>query len=163
MDMDLTRTMACPKCGNIVAVTDQFCSQCGDSLKRPSFWQRVGKWFQSAAKPVPRPRTLILKKNVSIQSIDKHSVKHVYKSLDEMPPELRAEIEKMTKELETGPRSSGVSKETLPGETVIREDFQEYKFKDATGKEQVYHSLDEMPPETRALFEKLRGKLDLPE
>jgi hypothetical protein len=29
---------------------------------------------------------------------------------------------------------------------------------DATGKVQTYHSIEEMPPELRALYEKARGK-----
>ena len=168
--MDLTKTTVCPKCGHVVMVTDQFCSQCGERLDRPSFWKRLGAWFQSAARPGPRTvgqRTIVLKKNVTLQSIDKQSVKHVYHSLDEVPPEFRAEFEKLTKELDARPQSesSAVSNETQQPqqETVIRENFQEYRFKDETGKEQIYHSLDEMPPETRALFEKLRGQIDLPE
>jgi hypothetical protein len=37
-----------------------------------------------------------------------------------------------------------------------------FKFKSGLGKEQVYHSLDEMPPEKRAIIEKIQGRLDLP-
>jgi hypothetical protein len=161
--MDLTKTMICPKCGNVVMVTDQFCSKCGERLKSPSFWRRLGKWFQSVSKPNPpspaRTHTLVLKKDVTLETIDKQSVKHVYHSLDEVPPEIRGVFEKLESEL----KLPDVSKDVLQPGTIVRESFQEFRFKDAFGKEQVYHSIDEMPPETRALFEKMRGRLNLPE
>jgi hypothetical protein len=155
-----------------VAVTDQFCSKCFNPLERPSFWRRLGAWFKSAAKP--GTHTIILKKNVTLQTIDKDKVKHVYHSLAEVPPELRAEFEKLEadaiKSLDANPQSIVVSSDVQQPQplqqekkTVIRKNFQEFKFKDASGKEQVYHSLDEMPPQTRAIFEKLRGQLNLPE
>lgn len=155
--MDLSKTMPCPKCGNVVMVTDQFCSQCGERLGRPSFWRRVGAWLRSAARP--GPHTFVIRKGVTLKTIDRHSVKHVYHSLDEVPPEFRATIEKLKKELDDKSNSSADSKDKLEQGMVLREDIQEFKFKDAAGNEQVYHSLDEMPPETRALFEKLRGRL----
>ena len=160
--MDLTKTMVCPKCGHVVAVTDQFCSKCGERLEPPTFWRKLGAWFKSAFKP--GPHVLVLKKNVTLQTIDKQSVKHVYHSMNEVPPEFRAVFEKLKSELDAQPQSqsSAVSKDGLEPqrEVVVRENFQEFKIKDLMGKEQVYHSLDEMPPETRALFEKLGGRLD---
>lgn len=158
--MDLSKTMVCPKCGNVVAVTDQFCSKCYERLERPSFWQRLGAWFQSAFKP--GPRTLVIKKNSNFQTIDRQNVKHVYKSLDEVPPEFRAAFEKLQSEMTTG---KGLGAEQLlseflkgtqkPGTIVSRKDFQEFRIQEM-GKEQVYHSLDEMPPELREAFEKAK-------
>lgn len=156
--MDLNKTMVCPKCGHVAAVTDQFCSQCFERLERPSLWQRLGAWFQSRVKSGPNSMTLLLKNDVRLESIDKQSIKHVYHSLDEVPPEFRAAAEKLKAELDAKPQSGAVS-----NDAVVRGSFQEFKIKNAFGKEQVYHSLEEMPPETRALFEKLRGRLNLPE
>ena len=161
--MDLTKTMVCPKCGNVVMVTDQFCSKCFERLERPAFWRRIGAWFKSAFKP--GVHTLVLKKNVRLETIDKQSVKHAYHSLDEVPPEYRGAFEKLQSEMDAKAQSqsSDVSKDAPQEGTIIRKNFQEFRFKDASGNEQVYHSLDEMPPETRALIEKLRGRLNLPE
>lgn len=148
--------MVCPKCGNVVAVTDQFCSKCFEKIERPSFWRRLGAWFQSRIKLAPNSATLVLTKDVRIESIDRKSVKHVYHSLDEVPPEFRAAAEKLKAELDAKPESGVAS-----NDTVIREDVQEFKIKNAFGKEKVYHSIDDMPPETRVLFEKMRERLGL--
>ena len=155
--MDLSKTMVCPKCGHVVMVTDQFCSKCFERLERPSFWRRLGAWFQSAFKP--GLHTMVLKKNIQFQTTDKQNVKHIYRSLDEVPPEFRDVFKKFTKGMDASPQSSGVSKDMPESGIIVRKNIQEFKFKDKTGTEQVYHSLDEMPPETRALFEKLRQRL----
>gem|GEM_PF-1555465 len=168
--MDLSKTMVCPKCGKVVAVTDQFCSKCYERLERPSFWRRLGAWFQSAFKPGPIGRadvpvrqahTLVLKNNETFQTIDRQNVKHVCRSLDEMPPEFRSAFEKLKTEATKGLDARQLLSEVLkgtqkPGTVVSREDFQEFRIQDEDGKEQVYHSLDEMPPELREAFEKAR-------
>lgn len=151
--------MVCPKCGKVVAVTDQFCSKCFNKLERPTFWRRLGAWFQSAFKP--GTHTLVTWKNETFRNIDNQGAKHVYHSLDEMPPDIRATFEKLqsetTKGLDAGQLLSEVLKGTLkPGTIVSRTDFQEFRIQDETGKEQVYHSLDEMPPELREAYEKAR-------
>jgi hypothetical protein len=62
--------------------------------------------------------------------------------------------------LDASQQSNVVSaKDAPPPGIIVRKNTQVFKIKDASGKEQVYHSLDEMPPETRALFEKLGGRL----
>jgi len=156
--------MACPVCGNVVAATDQFCSKCFARLEQPTFWRRLASWFQSAFKP--GLHTLVAKRNVSIQTVSKRGEKHAYHSLDEVPPELRAQFEKLqseaAKELGAELPSAIVSKDAPTPGIVVRKEIRVFKFKDASGQEQVYHSLEEMPPEKRALFEKLRGRLDLP-
>lgn len=163
--MDATKTMACPQCGNVVAVTDQFCSKCFVRLERPAFWRRLGSWFQSVFKP--GRHTLSIKGKVSLQTISKQSgEQHTYRSLDEVPPEFRAQFEKLqsevTKGLDTGLQSADVLKAAPKPGIIVRKEIRVFKFKDGLGKEQVYHSLDELPPEKRALFEKVQGRLNLP-
>ena len=162
--MDASKTMACPECGNVVAATDQFCSKCFARLERRNFWRRLGSWFQSAFKPGLHTR--VIKRKVSLQTISKQGEQHVYRSLDEVPPEFRADFEKLqsevTKGLDTELRSVDVLKDAPKPGIIVRKEIRVFKFKDASGKEQVYHSLDEMPPERRALFEKVQGRLDLP-
>jgi hypothetical protein len=163
--MDASKTMACPECGNVVAVTDQFCSKCFARLERPAFWRRLGSWFRSVFKP--GLHTLSIKGKVSLQTISKQGgEQHTYRSLDEVPPEFRAQFEKLqtevTKELDTELRSADVLKDASKPGIIVRKEIRVFKFKDASGKEQVYHSLDEMPPEKRALIEKMQGRLNLP-
>ena len=162
--MDVSKTRACPECGNIIAVTDQFCSKCFARLERPTFWRRLGAWFKSAFKP--GSHTWVIGTKANFQTISKQGEKHVYHSLDEVPPELRAKFEKLQAEVKTKLgtelRPTAVSEDALKPGIIIRRDLQVFKFKDTSGKEQIYHSLDEMPPETRALFEKLQGRLNLP-
>jgi len=66
--MDASKTMACPECGNVAAATDQFCSKCFARLERPTFWRRLGSWFQSACKP--GLHTLVIKRKTSLLLID---------------------------------------------------------------------------------------------
>jgi hypothetical protein len=163
--MDASKTMACPQCGNVVAVTDQFCSKCFARLEPPTFWRRLGSWFQSVFKP--GLHTLVIKRKVSLQTISKPGgEQHTYRSLDEVPPEFRAQFEKLqsevTKELDTGLQSADVLRDAPQPGIIVRKEIRVFKFKDASGKEQVYHSLDEMPPEKRALFERVQERLNLP-
>jgi hypothetical protein len=159
--MDLNKTMVCPKCGNVVAVTDQFCSKCYERLERPSFWRRLSAWFRSALKP--GMHTMVIRKNANFETIDPQNARHVYHSLDEMPPDVRGKFEKleseMKKDMEAVQLPSDISKDLPQPGHIVRKTTQVFKIKDAKGKEQVYHSLDEMPPETRALFEKIRGRI----
>jgi hypothetical protein len=63
--------------------------------------------------------------------------RHEYKSLEEVPPELRSTIENALKD------ASHASKVTKT-----------FRVRDASGQEHVYHSLDEMPSHLRALVER---------
>lgn len=160
--MDLSKTMACPACGNVVAVTDQFCPKCFARLEPPGLWRKFLSLFQSS--DVPRRPRIILKKTVDIRTTDKDGIKHEYHSLDEMPPELREEFKKLESEMlnQTGP-STSVTETSREGNTTtsrmfIQKNASVYRIKDASGNERVYHSLDELPPEIRAALEKARGK-----
>lgn len=89
---------------------------------------------------------------VSIKTTDPEGQQHEYHSLDEAPPEVRAEIEKLKsvpwKEISRVSSSDGSRTELVSEKTVST-----YKFTDLDGNEQIYHSLDEMPPELRAAVE----------
>lgn len=156
--------MACPACGNVVAVTDQFCPKCFARLEPPGLWRKILSLFQSSNAP-RRPR-IVIKKTVDIRTTDKEGVKHEYHSLDEVPPELREEFKKLEAEAfnETGPSTSitETSREgnTTTSHTFIQKNVSVYKLRDASGNERIYHSLDELPPEIRAAIEKARGKME---
>jgi hypothetical protein len=82
-----------------------------------------------------------------------------YHSLDEMPPKLRAQIE----------RSLAASSEPEPAGEIapeIRQRFEAFAsprpgqsvtlhFRDDHGHEHTYHSLEELPPDVRALYDQL--------
>jgi transcription elongation GreA/GreB family factor len=102
-----------------------------------------------------RPPTLI--------TVDKDGNRHEYHSLDEVPPAMRSQFEKLQAEVRE--EQERLSAETLaeaaaqPG-TIGKPHVsisRTYKIKDASGKEQTYHSLDELPPEIREKIKGLQG------
>lgn len=132
--------MVCPKCGNVVAVANQFCSKCYERLEKPSFWRRLGAWFRSAFKP--GTHTIVIRNSEDFQTIDRQNAKHVYRSLDEVPPDVRERFEKlkaeMTNGLDVGQLLSEFLKGTPQTGTVVsRKDFQEFRIQGEDGKEQI--------------------------
>lgn len=71
--------------------------------------------------------------------------RHAYRSLDEVPPELRPEVEQMMAQA----RATGTEQHFESTRFVVR---------DESGREQIYHSPDEMPPEVRTMYEELRRR-----
>jgi hypothetical protein len=156
--------MACPECGNLVAVTDQFCPKCFARLEPPGLWRKFLSLFQTAH--APRRPLITIKKTVDIRTTDKDGVKHEYHSLDEVPPEMRDEIKKLESEALTGRgRSTSITESSREGNaisshTLIKQNVSIYRIKDAAGNERVYHSLDGVPPEIRRAIERAQGKMD---
>jgi len=72
--------------------------------------------------------------------------KTVSLTLDDLPPDIR---EKISAGLQSGSGS--------PVETAAS-----YTFRDSSGQEHTYHSIEEMPPDIRALFAQARGRLPKP-
>ena len=68
--------------------------------------------------------------------------RHVYHSLDEMPPDQRAEVERLSSEALSG-----------KGGHLFR-------VRDASGQERTYNSLEKMPPEIRVLVERIQRESD---
>jgi hypothetical protein len=161
-----SKTMTCPKCGNVVAATDQFCPKCFARLEPPSLWRRILSLFQVKASSAPRRPRVTVKKTVNIRTTDKDGVQHEYHSLNEVPPELREEIKKLQSDAMKERGVCASSTETSSAGNAIwsrmsiRKNISVYKIKDAAGNERVYHSLDELPPEIRAVFEKNRSMTD---
>jgi len=158
--------MACPACGNVVAVTDQFCPKCFARLKPPGLWRRFLSWFHVQMPGAPRRPLITIKKTIDIRTTDRDGVKHEYHSLDEVPPEMRAEIEKLQAEAMSEKGGSTSITETSPlgstitSRTFIKKNVSLFKIKDASGNERIYHSLDELPPEIRAAIEQAQGKME---
>jgi len=139
--------MNCPECGNPVEKEAQFCPKCFARIEPPGFWKRFLSLFRSAGNP---QRSIInIKKSVTIKTTDKDGQQHEYHSIEEAPPELREEIEKLSSEALKEGFSSSIS-DGLTTKIVSKKTVSLYKIKDASGNEHVYHSLDELPPEIRA-------------
>jgi RNA polymerase subunit RPABC4/transcription elongation factor Spt4 len=144
--------MDCPQCSALVEKGAQFCPKCYARIDPPSLWQRFLSLFQREG---PRKSVITIKKRIDIKTTDKEGQHHEYHSLDEVPPELRADLEKLQSEAE---------KEALTGASptsrfVTKKTISIFRVKDASGKEHIYHSLDELPPDIRAAFEKAQGKV----
>ena len=81
---------------------------------------------------------------------------HEYSSIEEVPPEIRSEIEAIEKEaaLEKGNELSvtetSQAGNAITSKTIHRKNISVYKIIDDSGVERTYHSLEEMPPEIRA-------------
>lgn len=75
-------------------------------------------------------------------------------SFDEMPPEFRRQVEEMLARGQTSSELSVVRTSTVPPGDAPKMDF---TFRDADGNVHHYRSLDEMPPNIRALFEQVKN------
>lgn len=63
-------------------------------------------------------------------------------SLENLPPEMRAKLEEAL--------ASGSGPRVHTSESVT------FTFEDASGRKRTYHSVDDMPPDVRAIYERLR-------
>ncbi len=90
--------------------------------------------------------------DIIINTTDEEGRQREYHSFDEVPPEVRAEIEKLKsepwKEVSRSCSSDGLRREVIGKKTLST-----FKVTDEMGNERIYHSLDEMPPELRAAVE----------
>lgn len=149
--------MNCPECSSPVEKDAQFCPKCYARIEPPSLWRRFVSLFQTTGKPL-RP-VITIKKTVDIKTTDEAGQRHEYHSLEEVPPELRAEIEKLQSEAQKEVFSAS-SSDGLTSKFITKKTVSVIKVKDASGNERTYHSLDELPPEIRAAFEKAQKQLE---
>jgi hypothetical protein len=105
-----------------------------------------------------------VKKSITIQTVGEDGEQHQYSSMEEVPPEIRAEIEALEKEVaqEKGAELS-VTETSRTGNAITSKIIQQknisvYKIVDDSGVERTYHSLEEMPPELRAVIEEAEKK-----
>jgi hypothetical protein len=151
--------MNCPECANPVEKDAQFCPKCFARIEPPGFWKRFLCLFQSTGRP--RRSIINIKKSVTIKTTDKDGQHHEYHSLEDVPPELRAEIEKLSSEALKEGFSSSVSDGPIT-KIVSKKTVSLYKIGDASGNGRVYHSLDELPPEIRAAMETAENEKQRP-
>jgi hypothetical protein len=151
--------MNCPDCGNPLEKEAQYCPKCFARVEPPTLWRKLLRYFQSTNEP--RQPIINIKKTVSINTTDKDGQRHEYHSLDEVPLELRKEIEQLESEgLKERFRSSSSDGRTtkITTKIVSTKTASVFKVKDAEGNERVYHSLEELPPDIRAAFEQAQKR-----
>jgi hypothetical protein len=79
---------------------------------------------------------------------------------------MRAEIEKLEAEaldeMGASPSATDTSQEGIATKSsfIFKKNVSGYKINDASGNERIYRSLEELPPEIRAPFEKARDQKD---
>ena len=159
--------MNCPECGLPVEKTDRFCPKCYARIESPGLWQRLVSLFKGLQNlSQPGVHTLTLSKKVTIKSVNRDGTQREYHSLAEAPLDLQREVEKMQSELmnEKGDSLSVEMPAETSGDTTQRKFFTKksvsvFKIKDAKGVERTYHSLEELPPEIRAAYEKAMKKM----
>ena len=146
--------MKCLDCGTLVEKEAQFCPKCLSRIEPPTLWQRLLGLFKGDNKP--RKPFITIKKTVSVCTTDTNGEHHEYGSIDNVPPELRKEVEKLQSE----ELKATLSSSSLDGLTTItsRKTTTLFRVKDASGNERTYHSLDELPPEIRVAFEQAQAK-----
>jgi len=135
----------------------RYCPKCFARIPPLTLWRRILSVFLGANRS-NRP-LISIRKTVTIKTTGKDGQKKEDHSLEELPPELRAEVEKVQSEAWKKTLSSS-SSEGATSQIRIERQISVFKVKDASGNEQIYHSLDEMPVAIREAFEKTRAKTE---
>ncbi len=126
----------------------------------------LGAELASLSKERAWPGSTVVKKSVTIKTVGEDGEQHEYSSMEEVPPEVRSQIEALEKEAaeERGKELSVTeTSQTGNGTTVKilrRKDISVYKIVDQSGSERTYHSLEEMPPEIRAAIAEAEKKAE---
>ena len=151
----MKNSLTCPDCGNPVELGAKFCPKCYARIESPGWLGRLAALFTNSSKP----GTITLKswKSEKFTTVDREGHRTEYRSLDEVPVGERLQMEKMQSEAmkELDPLSTGMPAkvESQPG-LISQRSVSIYKIKDALGNERIYHSFDELPPETQAALKR---------
>ena len=111
-----------------------------------------------------KPGSSIVSKSVRIKTVDADGEQHEYSSMEEVPPELRAEIETLEREaMQEKAKELSVTETSQRGNEITskiihRQNISVYKIVDDSGVERIYHSLEEMPPEVREAIAEAENK-----
>jgi uncharacterized protein YrzB (UPF0473 family) len=113
---------------------------------------------------VPGSHDMEVERSVSVKIVGEDGQEREYHSLEEVPPEIRAELAALEAaatrqkpdELSVTETSKGL---TITTRTNVSRDVTVYKFVDEQGVERVYHSLEELPPGIRAAAAEAERKL----
>lgn len=106
-----------------------------------------------------RPGATVVKQSLSIKTVGEDGQQHQYSSMEEVPPEIRSEIEALEKEAaqqkgkELSLTEISQGGNALTAKILRQKKVSRYKIVDESGVERTYHSLEEMPSELRAAVE----------
>lgn len=128
----------CPKCAAHLPEGAHNCPACGASLSPPGFWQRL---FSRGTPPtISTTRTTQFStQQIKVQDPKTGEVR-VYGSLEEVPPEIRAQIEQAMQQAD---RTTPTTKITVT---------------DSSGTTRTYNSVEEMPEDLRKLYERVQAQ-----
>jgi len=129
----------CPHCGmNVKGAPEVVCPSCGRPLDAGGGgWlsRLLQRLFRTSGPMGPTPNgsaaVIVRSQEFRIHDPETGQVK-VYHSLDELPPEIRRDVE------------ASLGADATSGASTA------YTYRDSSGTEQTYRSLDEMPAELRA-------------
>jgi hypothetical protein len=127
----------------------------------------VPRWQTPWYRRDSGPESNVFRKSVTIKTVGEDGEEHEYSSIEEVPPEIRSEIEAIEKEAaqergsELSVTETSQAGNAITSKTIHRKSISVYKIIDDSGVERTYHSLEEMPPEIRAAIaeagEELKG------
>ena len=124
--------MLCPECGSQVADGQESCPECRFQIRKPGLLRRLRAFFGGTST-----KTFITFRMLeNVTFVDTATGKHqVFNSFDDGPSETRTKIQEAQAQ-------GGI---TSQKSSVV--------FLGADGQE--YHSLEEMPPDVRAMYEQI--------
>jgi hypothetical protein len=124
----------CPACGAAVADGRSTCETCHIELPKPSLWRRVLDFLLKPSLRVTRTKFVLHAPVTKLWVIDKATgERRCAASLADLPPELREQIAQSSAQ---------------PAQKTFSVNFQ-----GADGRPQTFHSVEEMPPDVRAIYE----------
>lgn len=107
---------------------------------------------------------VVTKRSVTIKIVREGGEQHEYSSMEEVPPEIRSEIEALEKEVahergsELSVTETSQMGDAITSKIIRRKNISVYKIIDDSGVERTYHSLEEMPPDIRAAIAEAENK-----
>ena len=126
----------------------------------------LNPWAESASlsQAGAKRGSNVVEESVTIETVGEDGERHEYSSMEEVPPEIRSEMEALEKEAaqERGKESSVIETSqtgnAITSRIIRRANISVYKIIDDSGVERTYHSLEEMPPEIRAAIAEAEKK-----
>jgi hypothetical protein len=107
-----------------------------------------------------------VERSEKITMVDREGNRREYRSVEELPPAQRAQMEKLREDALKGQedllQGLAAAKGDKPG-LISRQTTSIYRVRDAAGNERVFHSLEELPPEMRAALQRAQlvpGKVE---
>ena len=152
--------MYCSTCGADMVEGQDCCPACSAPVAKPGFLRRMAGALFTWLTDV-RTSTVQVRRVERIEITDPRTGKQrVFHSLEDLPPEVRAQVEAsrgqghLIEERESITDAQGVKLEMTRTPSGVK-----FLYRDASGKEQTYLLPKDMPPEVRAIYERMEKAL----